>query len=376
MEQKPDFGKLFSRYLNNQATANDLNNLFKGMDEASEESLRNHIGNELLFEEKSNLTDQVHLKNIFAKIEEQIADQPKTKRIKMTAWYKAAAAAAAIFGLSYLALYNNSASTKHEIVPGSHKAVLIINHEERPLDSKNPAQFSTAAAITVTTAADGTITYKQTSNDTTGLSALHAISTPAGGFYKVTLGDGTQVYLNSKSTLEFPVGFYGTERHVKLNGEAYFKVAKNKKMPFIVSVGETDVRVLGTEFIINSFGKQTKTTLFEGSVQLKHLTNYKILVPGQEGLSDRNGIFVNQADTAAALAWTNGLFVFNDQSLTDVLKELSRWYDFTFDENSIPNKRLYIRLNRNTAFNDVLQMLYTTTGLKFKVEERRLSIEN
>ena len=375
MEQKPDFEKLFNSYLNNQATANDLNNLFKGLAEVEEESLRHHIGNELLSEEESNITDQLQLKNIFAKIEQQITEQPKTKRIKIT-WYKAAAAAAVIFGLSYLALYDNSTSSnKHEIVPGSRKAVLIVNHEERPLDSKNPAQFSPAAAITVTTAADGTITYQQTSNDTTGLSALHAISTPAGGFYKVTLGDGTQVYLNSKSTLEFPVGFYGAERHVKLNGEAYFKVAKNKKMPFIVSVGETNVRVLGTEFIVNSFGKQTKTTLFEGSVQLKYLANRKILVPGQEGLSDRNGIFVSQADTAAALAWTNGLFVFNDQSLTDVLQELSRWYDFTFDENSIPNKRLYIRLNRNTAFSDVLQMLYTTTGLKFKVEERRLSIE-
>ncbi|MNR30427.1 fec operon regulator FecR [compost metagenome] len=148
-------------------------------------------------------------------------------------------------------------------------------------------------------------------------------------------------------------------------------------MPFIVSVNETDVQVLGTSFIINSFGKQTKTTLFEGSVQLKYLANRKILAPRQEGLSDRNGILINQADTAAAIAWTNGLFAFNDQPLTEVLHELSRWYDFTFDENSIPNKRLYIRLNRNTAFNDVLQMLYTTTGLKFKVEEeRRLSIEN
>ncbi|RZL25705.1 MAG: FecR family protein [Pedobacter sp.] len=375
MEQKPEFEQLFNRYLNNQVTANDLNSLFKSIDEINEENLRNHISEALLLEEKAKPANLTHLKNIFAKIEEQIDEPPKIRVIKMSTWYKVAAAAAAvIFGLSYLALYDGS--SKYEIVPGSNKAVLIINNEETPLNSKSKASFSPAAAISVSTAADGTITYKQTSNDTTGLSTLHAITTPAGGFYKITLGDGTQVYLNSKSTLEFPVGFYGTERHVKLNGEAYFKVAKNKKMPFIVSVNETDVQVLGTSFIINSFGKQTKTTLFEGSVKLKNQSNTKILSPGQEGLADRNGILINQADTAAAIAWTNGLFVFNDQSLTDVLHELSRWYDFTFDENIIPNKRLYIRLNRNTAFNDVLQMLYTTTGLKFKIEERRLSIEN
>ncbi|MNK11475.1 fec operon regulator FecR [compost metagenome] len=375
MEQKPAFEKIFSKYLNNKVTANDLNSLFKSINVLSEEKLRNHINDELLSEEKTITSNSAHLKNLFAKIEEQIDAQPKTKILKITSWYKAAAAAAVIFGLSYLALYDGS--SKHEIVPGSSKAVLIINNQETPLNNKSKASFSPAPAISVITAADGTITYKQTSNDTTGLSTLHAITTPAGGFYKITLGDGTQVYLNSKSTLEFPVGFYGTERHVKLNGEAYFKVAKNKQMPFIVSVNETDVQVLGTSFIINSFGKQTKTTLFEGSVQLKYLANRKILAPGQEGLSDRNGILINQADTAAAIAWTNGLFAFNDQPLTEVLHELSRWYDFTFDENSIPNKRLYIRLNRNTAFNDVLQMLYTTTGLKFKVEEeRRLSIEN
>lgn len=374
MEQKPDFGILFDRYLNNQATAKDLQSLFKDMDQMSGESLHNHIGKELLSEEPINTTHPAHLKELFAKIEAQIEEKPKTKVLKINTWYKAAAIAAVISGLTYLTFYNNV--DKQQIVPGSSKAVLIINNEETLLDNNNTAHFSPAAAVSVTTAADGTITYKQTSSDTTGLSTLHAVNTPAGGFYKITLGDGTQVYLNSKSTLEFPVGFYGAERHVKLTGEAYFKVAKNKQMPFIVSVGETDVKVLGTEFVINSFGKQTKTTLFEGSVQLNSLANHKILAPGQEGLSDRNGILINQADTAAAKAWTNGLFVFNDQSLTDVLHELSRWYDFTFDENNIPNKRLYIRLNRNTAFNDVLQMLYTTTGLKFKVEERRLSIEN
>ncbi|MFN0289768.1 FecR family protein [Pedobacter helvus] len=375
MEQKSKFEKLFSRYLNNQVTANDLNSLFKNMDEVDEANLRNHINLELLSEDKIEHTDTAHLKTLFAKIEEKIEKQPKTKVIKITTWYKAAAIAAVVSIVGYFAIYNSGAD-KREIVPGSSKAVLVIDNEETPLNSESKSSFSPAPAISVTTAADGTITYKQTSNDTTGLSALHAISTPAGGFYKITLGDGTQVYLNSKSTLEFPVGFYGAERHVKLSGEAYFKVAKNKKMPFIVSVGQTNVEVLGTAFTINSFGKQTKTTLYEGSVQLNFLSNHKILAPGQEGLSDRNGILVNQADTAAAKAWTNGLFVFNDQSLADVLHELSRWYDFSFDENSIPNKRLYIRLNRNTAFNDVLQMLYTTTGLKFKVEERRLSIEN
>lgn len=373
MEQKPEFEKLFSRYLNNQVTANDLNSLFKSMDEVSEESLRNHINNELSSEEKTNTSNPTHLAELFTEIEERIDEKSKTKVIRMSTWYKAAAIAAVIAGIGYFALYDGT--DKHQIVPGSSKAVLVINNEETLLNSTSSAHFSPAAAVSVSTAADGTIIYKQTSNDTTGLSTLHAVSTPAGGFYKITLGDGTQVYLNSKSTLEFPVGFYGAERRVKLNGEAYFKVAKNKQMPFIVSVGETDVQVLGTEFIINSFGKQTKTTLFEGSVQLNYLSNHKILAPGQEGLSDRNGILINQADTAAAKAWANGLFVFNDQSLTDVLHELSRWYDFTFDENSIPNKRLYIRLNRNTAFADVLQMLYTTTGLKFKVEERRLSIE-
>ena len=374
MEPNYDFQKLFDKYLNNQATAHELDSLFKHMRKVDSNGLREQISKEFATEEKV-AANQVHLDQLFLKIENSIQEPPKTKVLKLAAWYKVAAAAAVVVGLGYFAYHNNS-SNKNEIIPGSSKAVLVINNEETTFDDKTISSFSPAPAVEISTAGDGTITYKQTSNDTTGLSTLHAVTTPAGGFYKVTLGDGTQVFLNSKSTLEFPVGFYGAQRHVKLNGEAYFKVAKNSKMPFIVSVGSTDVRVLGTSFIINNFGKQTKTTLFEGSVQLKHLTHRKILVPGQEGFTDNDGILVKQADTAAAIAWTNGLFVFNDQSLTDVLAELSRWYDFTFDEANIPNKNLFIRLNRNTSFNDVLQMLNTTTGLKFKVEERRLSIEN
>lgn len=374
MEQKPDFDKLFSRFLNNQATQKELDLFFQDLNGLGEEKLKNHINAEMQTEEQSIAVSQPHLQNIFAKIEQQIDRKPKSKLLWTKTWYKVAAAAAVVLGLGYLMLYNDVKQVN--IVPGSSKAVLIINNEEKALDNKTFRSFSPAAAISVTTAADGSIIYRQISNDTTGLSALHTISTPVGGFYKVTLGDGTQVFLNAKSSIEFPVGFYGAERHVKVNGEAYFKVAKNKKMPFIVSVGGTDVKVLGTEFMINSFAKQTKTTLFEGSVQLSYLSKRQILVPGEEGISDPSGILVNQADTAATLAWTNGLFVFNDQPLINVLHELSRWYDFTFDAESIPNKRLYIRLNRNTAFKDVLQMLQTTTGLNFKIEERRLSIEN
>ncbi|WP_113638841.1 FecR family protein [Nubsella zeaxanthinifaciens] len=374
MEQKPDFDKLFSRFLNNQATQKELDLFFQDLNGLGEEKLKNHINAEMQMEEQSIAVSQPHLQNIFAKIEQQIDRKPKSKLLWTKTWYKVAAAAAVVLGLGYLMLYNDVKQVN--IVPGSSKAVLIINNEEKALDNKTIRSFSPAAAISVTTAADGSIIYRQISNDTTGLSALHTVSTPVGGFYKVTLGDGTQVFLNAKSSIEFPVGFYGAERHVKVNGEAYFKVAKNKKMPFIVSVGGTDVKVLGTEFMINSFAKQTKTTLFEGSVQLSYLSKRQILVPGEEGISDPSGILVNQADTAATLAWTNGLFVFNDQPLINVLQELSRWYDFTFDAESIPNKRLYIRLNRNTAFKDVLQMLQTTTGLNFKIEERRLSIEN
>jgi hypothetical protein len=374
MEQKPDFDKLFSRYLSNQATQNDLDLFFQDIKSMGEDKLKNYIDTELRTEEPLPAVSHPHLQHIFTKIEERIDRKPKSKLLLTRTWYKVAAAAAVVFGLSYLMFYNDT--NQVNIVPGSSKAVLIINNEEKVLDDKTVSSFSPAAAISVTTAPDGSIIYKQISNDTTGLSALHTVTTPVGGFYKITLGDGTQVFLNAKSSIEFPVGFYGAERHVKVNGEAYFKVAKNKRMPFIVSVGGTDVKVLGTEFMINSFAKQTKTTLFEGSVQLNYLSKRQILIPGEEGISDQNGILVNQADTAATLAWTNGLFVFNDQPLINVLHELSRWYDFTFDEESIPNKRLYIRLNRNTAFKDVLQMLQTTTGLTFKIEERRLSIEN
>lgn len=376
MDKQDRLDFLYQKYLNNTATAAELQLLFQEMDSADEGALKNQIMQEL---EKADFpinADDTRLAAVFAKLEDQIAEEPKTISLwRLPVWAKVAAVVTLVFGLALL-LRSYLVSEPEVIVPGSFHAALQLKASEEPLDLTQMDFKKNIGGIQVTTTADGTITYTRKSDDTTGTQSLNVLQTPAGGMYKVTLSDGSQVMLNSKSSLEFPVGFYGPNRKVKLKGEAYFQVAKNKTKPFVVELEQGAVQVLGTTFTVNTFDDQAATTLFEGSVKLSAQQQVQLLTPGDRGVIQKGLITVVKADTAAARGWTKGLFVFNNAPLGDVLAQVSRWYNISVDYTSLPDRRLHMRLNMDTPFEEVLEMLSATTRLKFKVEERRLSVVN
>src|SRR5690606_41813897 len=131
---------------------------------------------------------------------------------------------------------------------------------------------------------------------------------------KLTLADGTKVWLNSASTLIYPSNCTGNGRQVELSGEGYFEVAKNEGMPFIVTADGVKVNVLGMQFNISAYKEEQhiRTTLVEGSVRLFHDDHTVILKPGQQGIVEKGseGIAVNQVNVHYALAWKEGYFLF------------------------------------------------------------------
>lgn len=221
-------------------------------------------------------------------------------------------------------------------------------------------------------AKNGTIYFAKTNQ----VKGNNIVRTPKAGEYKMVLPDGTNVWLNALSTLSFSNDFNKTDRKVLLKGEAYFEVAHNKAVPFIVSFSNTEVEVLGTHFNINTYNKKSKTTLLQGSVKITEGSNQKLLKPGEEATITDNGIAVAQVDTYQSIAWKEGLFLFEQENMMDILGKISRWYDVQIKYDGKPHEKKYSgNIRRQASLNQVLEMLTTVSGNKFTLTDRTLTVK-
>jgi len=205
------------------------------------------------------------------------------------------------------------------------------------------------------------------------------IVTPRGAQFQVILSDGSKVWLNSASSLRFPVGFADSQRTVELNGEAYFEVVKNKEKPFLVKVGDMQVKVLGTHFNIKAYNDESfiKTSLFEGSVKITRGEASGFLKPGEQALlnSSDNNIQISKANMDEAIAWKNGLFEFDGADITSIMKEIARWYDAEIVYTGKPPMRRFEgKISRNAQLSDVLRIL-ELSSVKFTVTGNKIIIQ-
>jgi ferric-dicitrate binding protein FerR (iron transport regulator) len=212
---------------------------------------------------------------------------------------------------------------------------------------------------------------------------MNILATPRGGEFKVTLEDGTVVWLNAASQLCYPDSFSGNERRVRLIGEAYFHVAKNEKKPFFVETANQIVRVYGTEFDINSYNenKVVYTTLVTGKVSLYPANGSQtelVLTPGHQAQFSKSdaSTSVRSVDTDVMTSWIHGMFVFEDQTLEQIMQALGRWYNFTFEFRSKTAASTIFMgsMSRYSDFDDVLKILEQSGDLKFVVNGRHVVI--
>lgn len=207
----------------------------------------------------------------------------------------------------------------------------------------------------------------------------YRLQTPKAGTYQMQLPDGTLVWLNAASTLSYSSDFEkGTDRRVQLEGEAYFEVARKPGRKFIVETENTQIEVIGTHFNVNTYPDESsiKTTLLEGSVKVTSMltTEAKLLKVGQQAQTSRSGKIrvENNIDMEEVLSWKNRVFKFNNADLVTVMKQLSRWYDVEVDIGNLPPGEFNGVLSRDLELSQTLRIIESTTGLKFKVKERRI----
>jgi len=316
---------------------------------------------------------------------------PRRARVRRMSFSTIAAAAIILMACSIaLFLYlkpktgtatNPAMLAKADILPGSNKAVLILgNHKKIVLNDGKKGEIARQNGMLVTQLKSGEVVY--TALNTTSQNAeaaYNTLETPKGGQFEVTLPDGTKVWLNAASSLRFPTAFVGKERHVELTGEGYFEVAKNKNMPFTVLANGVNVKVLGTHFDVMAYADepQVNTVLLEGSVLLQKGDQSKILKPGELGiaLKGSNNITVNTADLETAIAWKNGLFVFKDQDIKDIMRQAARWYDVDVAfVGDLKARNFGGKTSRYKNITDLLTNMQLTGAIHYKIEGRRVII--
>jgi transmembrane sensor len=197
-------------------------------------------------------------------------------------------------------------------------------------------------------------------NATSQMIENRTITTPYGKDYRITLNDGTEVVMNADSKLTFPTRFTGNTRVVRLEGEAYFKVTHNPKIPFIVQTDKMNTCALGTEFNVRAYSKmEPHVTLIEGSVLVNVADKDVRLKPGEDVSFSNNTVKIKNVDTQYYIQWKDGFLYFDNQPLVDVVSDLGRWYNVNIEiENpSLMSYRLHFIVNRNSGIEEVIDNL-------------------
>ena len=265
-----------------------------------------------------------------------------------------------------------------EIVPGSEKAILTLENGENIELSQVVAYNSSQAHLV-----DDQLRYK---NSGQAFISYNFLTVPRGGQFSIRLSDGTQVWLNSETKLKYPVEFIsGQTRKVELiYGEAYFDVSHstdhNGDAFQVVAQGQ-NVQVLGTEFNIRAYAEEENiyTTLSKGSIAIHTPKQKNVLQPGEQAITHKTDahMTIQQVDVDYEAAWKKGLFMFEKESLADMMNELARWYDaeIVFENPEKKDYHFSGLLHREENIDKLLNTLEKTKEVEFQIVDKKIIIK-
>lgn len=268
----------------------------------------------------------------------------------------------------------------NDIAAGKRGATLTLSTGEMiRLTDAARGPLAKEAGVVITKSKDGGLIYQVTGHSGTGIRQMNVLATANGETYQVKLPDGTDIWLNSASSLTYPSSFdKHKERKVKLTGEAYFEVAKDKMHSFIVETGKQRVEVLGTHFNINAYQDEpvVKTTLLEGSVKVVGPNAIeKLLKPGQQSRLSPAGVDIEDVDTQLAVAWKNNNFIFEHDDIQFIMRMVARWYNVNVVyDGPIPEEQFSGGVPRFENVSTILRILEATGKVSFKIEDRTIIV--
>ncbi|WP_119079130.1 FecR family protein [Chitinophaga alhagiae] len=379
---------LVNRYFNGTCTEDEQKELARWIDTAGNDSALK----ELLEEAWSGYQPDVSMpEDMSGRILSAVFVQEKPVAAplrRLQRWWPAAAAAVMLLlaGAGYLLRGKDAVSPvaelpryRNEVPAGGNKAVLTLGDGTViTLDSAANGVLARQGNINVVKTANGQLSY-QGHNSFGNVNEFNTMRTPRGGEYRLTLPDGTLVWLNAASSITFPVAFASSERAVKVTGEVYFEVAHNPAKPFRVTAGNTTVEVLGTHFNINAYQEEeaVRTTLLEGAVKISTRYERTVLDPGQQARVTSAGRMsvADNVDLDEVMAWKNGYFQFNDADMASVMRQLANWYDITvtYEDGWVPERSFGGGMQRSLPLTKVLKIL-EENNVRFKIEGRNITV--
>lgn len=338
---------------------------------------------------KLELYEQFDSEKAFKKIQPKlIADVvPLTKRILRTT-----AVLIPILIASYFIFQNINddhslelAQIDQVVSPGKQTAILTLSDgREIELDGSETNDKIYDRDMLISNVKNA-LQYAITGQSNQQKKQLNTLRTPKGGTYRVILSDGTKVWLNANSSIQYPVFFNDSIRFIQIIGEAFFDVVHNGK-PFIVESSSTEIRVMGTSFNVYDFAGETtvRTTLVTGKIGIRSVITgnqvpVKILQPNQQAVlnTTTNKMKFIEVSTDQFTSWIKGKFEFNNESLEAVFVRLSRWYNFEYEfkNDKAKNQHFTGRIGNQQPVSSILQMLELTSDVKFKIEQSKIVIQ-
>lgn len=280
-----------------------------------------------------------------------------------------------------LAVKNEIYRRTTPIVPGSSGAILTLGNGRKIPLGLGHKQLMHIGSLTISQTKEAAVFSNKLSADHKVL--YNTLTTPRGKQFQVELPDGTKVWLNASSTLKFPTVFNRRHRTVELNGEAYFEVVHNEEHPFQVAVNGQLIQDIGTKFNIKAYSEDQvmMTSVVEGVVDQSNGIKKIRLTKGQQVSVKDQKMVVSKADFSQILAWKSGFFSFQNASVAEIMRQLSRWYnvDISYANNlRNSNGQHYTgRIDRNLDLQDLLDGLqFSQMHFSIDKNKRTILIEN
>lgn len=312
----------------------------------------------------------------------------KSRRLSVR-WMTVAAASLILISTGILLFFKSPSTpplTEH-LQPGSSKALLILaDGTVKELQQTPKTDTIHIEGVSVLNSGNEIqYTSVQYNSDTlsSNTAVYNTLKIPTGGEYMLILADGTQIWLNSQTTLRYPVKFTGNERTVYLEGEAYFKVNHDKQRPFYVHTkDQVNIQVLGTSFNVRAYGdeQETETVLEHGSVKMWRDKNHLTLVPGVKATYNKNNdkFTAQHINTELYTAWHKGQYVFEEETIENILNKLSRWYGIQvfFADPAVRNMIFSGSIRKYDTIQQLLNAIEATGGIRFRVNGSAITVSS
>lgn len=349
------------------------------------EQLQNGETLKVAFGVYQNYSSKKAYQSFLQKIGQMDPKEQKRRSLRIW-WYAAAAVVTLVIALSFYML--NYISPEKEgktlIQPGTQQAQLTLPdgsvidvHKKEVSVVVDGVQVKYKKGVLSYQSA---VTTEQEEKDIEEPPAgSNELAIPRGGENTVILSDGTTVHLNAGSKLTYPVRFAGKRRIVRLEGEAYFDVVADEEHPFVVQTHLGEVTVLGTAFNVNAYANAPVcyTTLVHGKVQFSTLNAETItLSPGEQAVVFANSSTKREVNVEEYVGWVDGLYIFNDRPLGDIMKTFERWYDIKvyYETPNLRNITYSGSLKRYGTINSFLDALELTGDLTYKISGKNVLI--